>query len=491
MARSMKDSVIACVEEKNVEVFLVFVVFLFGFLFNLWIFSRSRLITGVDGPYYLIQVRGLLTSGSLVYGDPPLTFYLLAFFSLLTGDITSGVKIGVSFFCALSTIPVFFFMKKVGKSRLSGFIAMLLIVFSAPLIRMMTDFMKNAIGICWFLFFLYYLHGLAFSETAMKKNLVLATFFLLLAEITHVLDFGFAFLFLMFYTVIAAFFNINRRRFLISAGILALATGVSMFLAATYFSSLFTDFNKLFYFLHSLFSPRGKESPPLPPAPGHGRPHMPPRPEPFVPTIPFSLGIVGGWGVILLVLSFGAFLSLYLWKKRDKEPFLLLTVTTTVGSITCFPLIPNEWLGRFLLMFVVPTAIILSYGLSKINELLGKISKINVSLFLITFCLAFFIMQALSIAVQIRPTIGYGVYLDLVNMKSHIPPNSVVVVPVHGMYYWVQYVCEVDVGQPSNDLWQSYSHVLGLFPKDNLPPSLSNRTLFVGKILVLVELPPP
>jgi len=237
LASSKKDSVIAYMEKKNLEASLVFAVFLFGFLFNLWIFSRSRLITGVDGPYYLIQVRGLLTSGSLVYGDPPLTFYLLAFFSLLTGDITSGVKIGVSFFCALSTIPVFFFMKKVGKSRLSGFIAMLLIVFSAPLIRMMTDFMKNAIGICWFLFFLYYLHGLAFSETAMKKNLVLATFFLLLAEITHVLDFGFAFLFLMFYTVIAAFFNINRRRFLISAGILALATGVSMFLAATTFFS--------------------------------------------------------------------------------------------------------------------------------------------------------------------------------------------------------------------------------------------------------------
>jgi len=51
------------------ELFLVSFVFLFGFSFNLWIFLRNWLITGVDGPYYLIQVRGLLTSGELIYGD--------------------------------------------------------------------------------------------------------------------------------------------------------------------------------------------------------------------------------------------------------------------------------------------------------------------------------------------------------------------------------------------------------------------------------------
>jgi len=493
MARSMKNSVIAYVKKKNVEASLVFVMFVFGFFFNLWIFSRSWLITGVDGPYYLIQVRGILRSGSLVYGDPPLTFYLLAFFSLLTGDTMSGVKIGVSFFCALSTIPIFFLMKRVGKGRLSGFIAMLLVVFSAPQIRMMTDFMKNAIGICWLLFFVYYLHDLAFSENSLRKSLVLATFFLVLTGITHVLDFGVALLFLILYAAIAVFLNINRRSLLTSVGIVVLAMGVFVFLAATYFGSLFTDFNKILSFLHGLASSQGRETRPFPLAPRPERLGTPPRPEPFAPTIPFSLEIVGGWGVILLVFSFGAFLSLYLWRKREKEPFLLLTVTTAVGSMTCFPLIPSEWLGRFLLMFVVPAAIILSYGLSKINQLLGRASRVNASLFLIAFCLTFSIVQAVSIAVQIRPTIGYAEYLDLVNMKSRIPPNSVVVVPIHGMYYWVQYVDEVDVVGPgvSADLWPSYSHVLALFPKGNLPPLPSNGTLFMGSIFILVELQPP
>jgi len=197
-----------------------------------------------------------------------------------------------------------------------------------------------------------------------------------------------------------------------------------------------------------------------------------------------SLDVVGSWGVFFLILPFGAILSLYLWKNGEKEAFLLLTITTSIGSIMFFSLIPIEWLGRFLLMFVVPTVIFLSYGLSKINEFLA--SRVNVSLFLIVVCLTIFIIQAVSVADQIHPTIGYAEYLDLVNMKSRIPPNSVVVVPLHGMYYWVQYVDEVDVGQPSAYLWQSYSHVLGLFPKGNLLPS--NGTLFIGNIFTLVEL---
>ena len=280
------------VEKNRVDICLVFSVFLLGFLYYMWIFFRSRLITGVDGPYYLIQVRELFRVGSLVYGDPPLTFYLLAFFSLLLGDIMLGVKVGVSFFCALSTIPAFFLMKRVGKGRLAGFFAMLLVVFSAPYIRMMTDFMKNAVGICWLLAFIYYLHDLAFSGLK-KRSLAFATFFLVLTDLTHILDFGVALLFLAFYTVLATIFDVNRRSFLMSAGIMALVVGVFVFLAVVFFGSLFTDFSKVLSFIYSLTSPQdiGTQPPQQPPPPKH--PGYFPRP-PFAAAIPFSLDIVGG-----------------------------------------------------------------------------------------------------------------------------------------------------------------------------------------------------
>ncbi len=346
---------------------------------------------------------------------------------------------------------------------------------------MMTDFMKNAVGICFLLAFLYYLHDLAFSGLK-KRSLILASFFILLTGLTHILDFGVALLLLTFYTVMAMIFNVNRRSFLKSASIIALVICTFVVITSTFFSSLFTDFNKVLSFLSALTLPRVNGAPP--PFPPNLRPY--PKPRPFGPSIPSSVSIVGGWVVILMILSFGAILSIYLWKRKEKEPLLLLTVTTIIGSIMSFPLIPNNWLSRFILMMVIPTTCILSYGLSKINQLIGN-KRFYVSPILVMICLAFFVTRSITIAGSIHPTINNAGYLDLVNMKSHIPPDAIIVVFEHGMYYWIQYVVEVDIGKLSPDLWQSYSHILALSLKGRAPPT-AFKTIFVGNVLKLVEL---
>lgn len=440
----------------------------------------------IDGPYYLIQVRSLLTTGGLTYGDPPLTFYLLSFFSLVLGGITLGVKVGVSLFCALSTIPAYFVMKRVGKSALAGLIAMLLVIFSAPYIRMLTDFMKNAIGICWLLTFIYYLHDLAFSGFK-KSSLALATFFLVLSGLTHILVFGVALLFLALYTVTVLVFNVNRRAFLKALSVIALVTIIFVFVASSFFSSLFTDFSKGFSFVSDLIAIQGE--PVQTPVASPPRPGLRP-PPPRVDMDVFSLSVIGGWGVILLILSFGAILCLYVWKRGEKEALLLLTATAIIGSVICFPLIPNEWLGRFMLMFVVPTAIILSYGISKIWYLNNKNSKF-IALFLLLICLLFFVAQSAMTLSRIHPTINDAGYFDLTNMKDQIPPNSIIVAPrQHGLGYWVQYIEDVEVigmEELSPDLWHSYSHVLGVFFKREVPP-VPFKTIFVGNVYILGEL---
>jgi len=393
-----------------------------------------------------------------------------------------GVKVGVSFLCALSTIPAFYLMKRIGKGSLSGFIAMLLLIFSAPYIRMMTDFMKNAIGICFLFSFLYYLHDLAFAGLR-KERLILAAFFMVLTGLTHILDLGVALLFLTLYVLWAMILGINRRSFLKSAGAITAALCVFVLIASTFFSPLFTDFNKGLSFLRDLISPKGAEPPPLP---------RRPRPRPFVPPVPFSLPIVGGWEVILLILSSGIILSFYAWLKKDKEAALLLASTTSMGAIMCFPLIPPEWLGRFLLMIVVPTVIIVSHGLSRISlhiHGLGGNSRSDASIILIIVCLTFFIIQASNIAVSVHPTISYEGYLDLVDMKRWIPSNSIVVTEFP-IVYWVQYVDEVDVGKPSPEVWGTYQHVFAIFFKDRVPP-FHFRVIYVGKVFILVELLPP
>ncbi len=484
-AIKLEEAVRVLKKNRN-EFLLVLSVFLFGFLFYLWIFLRNQLVPMIDGPYYLIQVRSLLTTGSLAYGDPPLTFYLLSLFSILIGDVALGVKVGVSFFCALSTIPAYFLMKRVGKSALAGLAAMLLVIFSAPYIRMLTDFMKNAIGICWLLFFLYYLHDLAFSGFK-KSSLALAAFFLVLSGLTHILVFGAALLFLALYSVTVLVFNVNRRAFLKALSVIALVTIVFVFVASSFFSSLFTDFNKVLAFVGDLTASQSDPvQNPVPPTPRPGLRPPPPRSSMDA----FSLSVIGGWGIILLILSFGAILCLYVWKKGKKEALLLLTAATIVGSIVCFPLIPNEWLGRFMLMFVVPTAIILSYGISKIWRLNNKNSKL-IAIFLLMICLLFFVWQSATTIGNIRPTINDAGYVDLTNMKNQIPSNSIIAVSrQHGFGYWVEYVEDAEiigVNELSPELWQSYSHVLGVFFKREVPP-IPFKTIFVGNVFILVEL---
>ena len=462
------------------EVFMVVSVFLLGFFFFLWFFLRNQLVPMIDGPYYLIQVRSLLTTGGLVYGDPPLTFYLLSLFSVLLGNIMLGVKVGAAFFSALSIVPAYFLMKRVGKGIFAGLTAMLFVIFSAPYIRMLSDFIKNAVGICWLFAFIYYLHDLALSGFK-KSSLALATFFLVLTGLTHILDFGVALLFFVFYTVMVLILNVNRRSFLKAAGVITLVTCAFVFIASMFFGSLFTDFSKVFSFISDLAVPKGNDVQIPSPVPILG-------PRPPSATMDMS-SVVGGWASILL-FSLGAVLSLYVWKRREKEVLLLLSVTTVVDSIMCFPFTPTEWLSRFQLMIVVPTAIILSYGIAKIWSYRGDLKFVAIVLAVII--LSFSVAQTMSVATSIRPTISDAGYLDLVNMKNQIPSDSIIAVSDYGIRYWVEYVDEVDVTQGhidelSPDLWQSYSHVLGLFFKNQVP-RIPFKTIFVGNVYILVEL---
>ncbi len=57
---------------------VVALIWAIGFAFYLEILTRHPLMYGIDGPYYLVQVRSLLEAGRLEYGDPPLSFVLNA-----------------------------------------------------------------------------------------------------------------------------------------------------------------------------------------------------------------------------------------------------------------------------------------------------------------------------------------------------------------------------------------------------------------------------
>jgi len=141
-------------------------------------------------------------------------------------------------------------------------------------------------------------------------------------------------------------------------------------------------------------------------------PTPPPRPSSAMSYVPS----VASDPISALLFPLGAILSFYTWrKKKKKEVLLLLSVTTIVGFILCFPFIPTEWLIRFQLMIVVPTAIILSCGISKIWSCKGKQL---VAFVLLIAVLSFYVMQTMNTLAVIRPTISEEGYLDLVEIKK-------------------------------------------------------------------------
>lgn len=433
-----------------------------SFVFYLLILTTSPLIYGIDGPYYLIQVRSLLETGQLHYGDPPLAFFLFTFFTiLLGGDMTLGVKAGVALFSSFSAVPLYFLVKCVSKNQSAGYVAMIVGIFSAPHIRLMNDLLKNAVGACFLLFFVYYLQEVWHSGQSWK-NLFLTIFFLVLTGATHVLDFGIAILFLSLYLVASIALDIKKSSFVKSAVLIILV--LAAFLAAAFlmFPSLFTDFNKGLSFLRDLFSATESTSPLL-----------------------FLIDPRGG-GLIIPILAVGAILAVYEWRMRKKEAAAVLFVVTILGLMLSFPLIPQEWLWRFLLMEFIPIAFIIGYSTSKIER------RIILSIFLL-LCVFPLVIQSFEVARLMGPTINEEAYDELVILTSFVPANSVILVTPRIMY-WVEYITRQDIAKRlTQELWQSYSHVLLLYNKERptlLPPKNATK-LFEGEKFILFELPLP
>jgi hypothetical protein len=343
------------------EYLLVFLVSVIGFAFYLWVLTRHTLIYGIDGPYYLIQVRSLIETGHLAYGDPPLSFVFFALFTVVFGrDLTFGVRVGVAIFGALSAVPLYFWVRKITHSQLAGVVAMLACIFSALHLRLLNDLLKNAVGAFFLLCFAYYLHSLA-TESANKKNLFLAAAFLVLTGGTHILDFGVALLLMIVYSTVALFTGVNRRSIAKNVGILLLTVLVFGVAAFSVFPSLLADFYKAASFFQGFFTGTGNGTP-----------------------IQFFFDPMTAV-FIAPILGVGFILSFHEWRNRREEAFLAVTSVTITGTFLSLPFIPVEWLWRFLLMGFIPMSFIMGYGSSKVQKMHASRRK-TVVLNLILLC---------------------------------------------------------------------------------------------------------
>jgi hypothetical protein len=118
-----------------------------------WSFwQRWRLLTaspfplGVDGYFYPIELRALLSHGELPYPASPLAFYLLAPLARATDPIT-GAKLGAALWGAAIAVPAYGVGARLGGGRGAGLLAAAIATTSVGSAYLTVEFVKNGIGL--------------------------------------------------------------------------------------------------------------------------------------------------------------------------------------------------------------------------------------------------------------------------------------------------------------------------------------------------------
>jgi len=452
---------------------------LIAFLFHFWILTGFGLMPGVDGPYYLIQVESILSGEGMVYGDPPLVFYLTALASRVVGDVSSGVLLTVSAFCGLSAAPTYALVKKLTGSRIAGSAAAISLAFSPQIIRMAGDLMKNASGIAFLMSGLFFLHSSTSEDGREWLNAAMAVISAYLAFLTHSLDFAFLLLFFLAYILLCPLTLRPSRRAVVRLGTALTALAVATLITTQAAPDYFTDINKGFAFIRDLLSSHE----PAPPMGGLKPKPVRPWPSPGF----LDLGYMLPFAAIL------ALLAIDYWGKRDGEPWgksgefnlAMASLAAAVVAIVPQALMLVEWAWRFALMGCVPVSIAVGLLVSRLGG--ERLAAAAVAVALIMPGL----LQVPIAVDMISPTIDPIEYEDLVAMSHLVPEGSAVMVACKLSPYWVEYLLGVPLERhPQEPRVKSKPDLLIWCPGEGPPPPPNARVIFRGKRLVLMSLGP-
>ena len=386
---------------QNATAYLVLIaIVVVGFVVYLLKAFSSPLVYGIDGPYYVLQVRHLLSHGCLKYLDPPLAFYVLAGFSVLFGDVFIGVKVGSIVFFLAASIPLFFLVERLG-GRVDGLVAAASYVFSGYLVRLGFDFLKNAMGLL-FLALFFYMVVRGFERDEFRYSL-LASLTLIVVGLTHILDFGVGYGFAIILLVYGLF---SKDKVLFKHAILPVVVGSIMLVAGfTVYTLMGGDPYKALNLLRLI----GEEADTIMLSPWE-----------LAKTItPLILGVAG------ILLS-----------TRLKTPARQVIIACSIILLALnTPLIPLQYLWRFNLMTVILAPIILGVLVGSIRD--EKLSAIT-GLVIIGLLLPQFIVQLQTM----HPSIPEKEYQELKQLIDKIPVNTLIITPDTRLRYWVETLYE-------------------------------------------------
>ena len=346
---------------------------------------------GIDGPYYLIQLRHLLSEGAIKYPDPPLTYYMLAPFYALSAIKDLGLKVAVAFYAGLTALTLFEAFKKYG--NLSGFSAALAFTFSPYTLRLSYDLIKNFVS----LFFIALILYIFINVRNQRKAVIYASIVAAASALSHVLTFGVLALYSIMLSAIYLFEK-RRRDAAVKAAAAAAITSI-LILAATLTivpQIVGYDSEKLLSFIENPFN--------------QGKARM--------TALGFSANILIGSAGIAYGLT----------KRKSPE---IAAAAGIMLILVNLPFIGEAWLFRFSLMSSIlmpPIAALIVGEIGKTER--GLAVVLLTGLMLSAFAPA---ASAIKITLTMR---DYKMLKD--ELVKKVPEGSMLVVPDVRLRYWLE-----------------------------------------------------
>lgn len=396
-----------------------------GFVVRAQVSLLPALLTGDDGAYYLVQVRGILRDGRLPIPDFPLLFYVQAtiarILSIIADQrtaIVAAVRWTDATVPVLLAVPAYLFVRSfargAGASRPG---AVLAVVFTGIAATMSGNALftaggaiKNGCALPFSLLFLFHLHRAI--EGGGRRSVIHATAFLLISSLTHVsaLALNGA---LCVLVVAAALLTLPIRGQALRPAAVAAAVLAGLVGAAVLF-----DPDRAYRLLGVLVHP-GRfftfvSDPTSLPADFNARLDR-------VVTLPFmwtgnALGALGAY---------------VLWRYRtDAEPAtrVILWATTLTTLFFSFPLLAPDLLERLAAVAFVPGLVPLAFLLCRsaaATVVVAPLAALSV------------VAGALTVKTALVTALVQPAYEELERLGTALPAGRSMVIASHGLEWWV------------------------------------------------------
>ncbi|MCX6969116.1 MAG: hypothetical protein NTV93_03055 [Verrucomicrobia bacterium] len=426
----------------------------------------TALMPGMNGAYYLVQARAVLTHGTLGLPDLPLIFYLQASLARalqwisrrdLEPCILFAVKLTDAILPALVALPVALLVRRwtkaAGAPAWIAPTAAAAVTLSSPILGMVGNFEKNSLALLWLCLLLLFIHLWLTRPTFPSAVGVLC--FWGLAALTHIGVFGATVLFSGL--AIALFLALQRgpewRKIwpLLAAALAvgSIAAGIVMWKF---------DAARIQRLAEALIHPAdylaGSKMGPGRPGGSHS---------------PFFILLQAGPSLVFAVASIAALLTC--WRRRAVLPPADLCVAgaCAVGVLVMTgPWVQGDKAPRFFLIAIAPAVMAAAFALIHFNHrrlraglaILGAACMIAPSIFVICD--------------GGKPVVSEDGLSELRSLAPMIAnPNKTLIVARHGMEWWTAWALHTHISQVpalrSAD-WQNFEAIYFLRSKiDNRP----------------------